>query len=139
MVGYCAQARGGGEPRREWYSRDILGMRLNLHTQSTLIPAVELESRCAVAYHFHRARRQTKTRSSTTLVGSYKEKLGNPGTKIQTTSPLVQSQVQSGKRDERYELKWESIKAREQARQRRARASCEREEKVCTSHRGGMD
>jgi hypothetical protein len=63
-------------------------MRLNLHAQSTLIPAVELESRCAVGYHFHRARRQQRQRSSTTLVGSYTEKLPNPGSKIQTTPTL---------------------------------------------------
>jgi hypothetical protein len=37
---------------------------------------------------FSQSKKATKTKSSATLVGSYTEKLPNPGSKIQTTPPL---------------------------------------------------
>ncbi len=53
----AGKARRRGEPRRGWWtSQFILRMWLHLHTQSTLSPAVELETRRATANHFHRAK-----------------------------------------------------------------------------------
>jgi hypothetical protein len=47
---------------------------------------------------FSQSKKATKTKSSTTLVGNYTQKLPNPGTKIQTT-PLL-SKAKSKEEDE---------------------------------------
>jgi len=63
-------------------------MRLNLHAQSTLIPAVELESRCAVAYHFHRARRQQRQEAPPHYLEATQKSFQTPAAKSKPRPPL---------------------------------------------------